>query len=112
MLTGSREKGVDLLLKKYHLDALMAPTGSPAWTTDLVNGDHYVGGNTSWAAIPGYPSISVPMGMIDGLPVGVSFIGTAWSEPMLIGIAYCYEQGTKARKIPMFIGNGGLNFIQ
>jgi amidase len=104
MLKGTRDDGVDLLLSRYRLDALMVPTGSPAWTTDLVNGDHYIGGNTSWAAIPGYPSISVPMGMIDGLPVGISFIGKAWSEPELITIAFGFEQGTKARREPGFKG--------
>jgi amidase len=103
MLKGTRKEGIDLLMKRYRLDALMSPTGSPAWTTDLVNGDHYIGGNTSWAAIPGYPSISVPMGMIDGLPVGISFIGKAWSEPVLIEIAYGFEQGTKARRTPEFL---------
>ncbi len=103
MLKGSQEMGVDLLIKRYGLDALMAPSGSPAWKTDLINGDHYLGGNTSWAAIPGYPSISVPMGMIDGLPVGISFIGKAWSEPVLIGIAYGFEQGTRARRMPQFL---------
>ena len=105
MLKGSRENGVDRLMKLYSLDALVSPTGSPAWTTDLVNGDHYIGGNTSWAAIPGYPSITVPMGMIDGLPVGISFTGPAWSEPVLITIAYSYEQGTKYRTPPRFLRN-------
>jgi amidase len=101
MLKGTREDGVDRLMDLHHLDALMAPTGSPAWTTDLVNGDHYIGGNSSWAAIPGYPSISVPMGMIEGLPVGISFFGRAWSEPVLIEIAFAYEQGTKCRRKPL-----------
>jgi amidase len=81
----------------------MLPSGSPAWKTDLVNGDHYIGGNSSIAAIPGYPSISVPMGLIDELPVGVSFVGQAWSEPVLIEIAYSFEQATKARKNPKFL---------
>ncbi|MEI7725716.1 MAG: amidase [Bacteroidota bacterium] len=103
MLKGSREEGMDRLMNLYKLDAMMAPTGSPAWTTDLVNGDHYVGGNSSWAAISGYPSITVPMGMIDGLPVGISFFGRAWSEPVLIEIAYAYEQGTKYRRPPLYL---------
>jgi amidase len=103
MLKGSRENGVDRLMNRYHLDAMIAPTGSPAWTTDLVNGDHFVGGSSSWAAIPGYPSISVPMGMIDGLPVGISFFGLAWSEPALIQMAFSYEQGTKCRRQPHFL---------
>ena len=84
---------------------MMAPTGTPAWKTDLINGDLYLGGNSSWAAISGYPSITVPMGMIDGLPVGISFFGRAWSEPVLIEIAYGFEQGTKCRRTPQFIKN-------
>jgi amidase len=102
MLKGTREDGIDKLMNDNKLDALMAPTGSPAWKTDLVNGDHYLGGNSSLAAIAGYPSITVPMGFIDELPVGVSFIGKAWSEPKLIEIAYGFEQGTKVRKAPEF----------
>jgi len=105
MLKGSRENGTDRLMNLYTLDAMIAPTGSPAWTTDLVNGDHYIGGSSSWAAISGYPSITVPMGIIDGLPVGISFFGRAWSEPVLIEIAYSYEQGTKFRQPPRFLGN-------
>ena len=105
MLKGTRDDGVDRIMNTNNLDALMAPTGSPAWTTDLINGDHYIGGNSSWAAIPGYPSISVPMGMIDGLPVGISFIGRAWSEPVLIEIAYSFEQGTKSRRPPQFMAH-------
>jgi amidase len=103
MLQGTREDGIDMLLNENKLDALIAPSGSPAWKTDLVNGDHYLGGNTSLAAIAGYPSISVPMGFISGLPVGLSFIGKAWSEPALLEIAYSFEQGTKVRKAPKFL---------
>jgi amidase len=103
MLKLSGKEGVDKLMNENKLDALMIPTGSPAWKTDLVDGDHYMGGNSSIAAIPGYPSISVPMGFIDELPVGVSFIGKAWNEPVLIEIAYSFEQGTKARKAPKFL---------
>jgi len=102
MLKATREDGIDKLMNDHNLDALIAPTGSPAWKTDLVNGDHYLGGNSSLAAIAGYPSITVPMGFIDGLPVGVSFIGKAWSEPILLEIAYGFEQGTKVRKAPEF----------
>jgi amidase len=98
----TREEGIDKLLAEHHLDALIAPTGTPAWKTDLINGDLYLGGNSSLAAIAGYPSISVPMGFIDGLPVGISFIGPAWGEPQLIEIAYGFEQGTKVRKPPEF----------
>ncbi len=103
MLRGTRENGIDKLLKENNLDALMAPTGSPAWKTDLINGDHFMGGSSSLAAISGYPNITVPMGFIDELPVGVSFFSTAWSEPLLIEIAFAYEQGTKHRKAPKFI---------
>jgi amidase len=98
-----RERGIDKIMDEKKLDALILPTGSPAWKTDLVNGDHYLGGNSSIAAIPGYPSISVPMGFIGELPVGISFVGRAWSEPLLIEMAFGFEQGTKARKPPRFI---------
>src|SRR5262249_29892920 len=96
----AREQGIDLVLRKYRLDAIVAPTGSPAWTTDLVNGDHFTGASSTPAAVAGYPSISVPAGQAFGLPVGISFIGTAWSEPKLIGLAYSYEQATHHRKPP------------
>ncbi len=103
MLKGTREDGIDKLMNEHSLDAFMLPTGSPAWKTDLVDGDHYMGGNSSFAAIAGYPNITVPMGFIDELPVGVSFFGRAWSEPVLLEIAYGFEQGTKARKAPKFL---------
>ncbi len=103
MLKATRENGIDKVLTENKLDALMAPTGSPAWKTDLINGDHYIGGSSSLAAISGYPAITVPMGFIDELPVGVSFFSTAWSEPLLLEIAYAYEQSTKHRKAPKFI---------
>lgn len=103
MLKATRENGIDKLLKENSLDALMAPTGSPAWKTDLINGDHYIGGSSSLAAISGYPSITVPMGFIDELPVGISFFSTAWTEALLLEIAYAYEQNTKHRKAPKFI---------
>lgn len=103
MLKATRADGIDKLLKENKLDALMAPTGSPAWKTDLINGDHFMGGSSSLAAISGYPAITVPMGFVDELPVGVSFFSKAWSEPQLIEIAYSYEQSTKHRKAPKFI---------
>ena len=98
----SRTQGIDAVLKRFRLDALVAPTGTPAWKTDLVNGDHYLGASSTPAAVAGYPSITVPAGSVDGLPVGMSFIGGAWSEPRLIALAYAYEQATKHRKPPEF----------
>jgi len=103
MLKATREQGIDLIMEKHMLDAIMAPTGSPAWKTDLVNGDNFMGGSSSFAAIAGYPAITVPMGFINELPVGVSFFGRAWSEPLLLEIAYAYEQGTKQRRAPKFL---------
>ncbi|HUW07955.1 MAG TPA: amidase [Williamwhitmania sp.] len=102
MLKAMRQDGIDKVMKANNLDALMAPTGSPAWKTDEVNGDNILGSSSSYAAIAGYPTISEPMGFIDGLPVGVSFIGKAWCEPTLIEIAYAYEQATKHRMKPEF----------
>jgi amidase len=102
MLKAARQDGIDKLMDEHRLDALMAPTGTPAWKTDLVDGDHFSGSSSSLAAIAGYPSITVPMGFVDELPVGVSFFGRAWSEPLLLEIAYAYEQGTKHRRAPRF----------
>src|SRR4051794_672323 len=98
----AREQGIDLVLRRHHLDAIVAPTGSPAWTTDLVNGDLFTGASSTPAAVAGYPSITVPAGQAFGLPVGMSFIGTAWSEPKLIALAYAYEQASKHRRAPTF----------
>lgn len=103
MLKATREEGIDRIMDSNHLDALIAPTGSPAWKTDLILGDHFTASSSSPAAIAGYPSISVPMGYVSGLPVGISFFGRAWSEPVLIEIAYSYEQATKHRRVPGFI---------
>jgi amidase len=98
----SRTLGIDAVMTKFHLDAIVAPTGSPAWPTDLVNGDHFLGASSTPAAVAGYPSVTVPAGFAYGLPVGVSFIGRAWSEAKLIRFAYAYEQATKHRKPPKF----------
>jgi amidase len=103
MLKATREDGIDKVMDSNKLDAIVAPTGSPAWKTDLLLGDHFVGGSSSLAAISGYPAITVPMGFIDDLPVGVTFFGRAWSEPLLLEIAFSYEQGTKHRKAPKYI---------
>jgi amidase len=103
MLRATRENGIDKVMNNNKLDAILAPTGSPAWKTDLLLGDHFIGGSSSLAAISGYPAITVPMGFVDDLPVGVTFFGKAWSEPLLIEIAYSYEQGTKHRKAPKYI---------
>jgi amidase len=102
MTKATREDGIDKVMNNYKLDAIIAPTGSPAWKTDLILGDHFVGGSSSLAAISGYPAITVPVGFIDDLPVGITFFGRAWNEPVLLGIAYCYEQGTKHRKVPNY----------
>jgi amidase len=97
-------EGIDAALAKDHLDVLVAPTTGPAWTTDWVNGDHFVGGGVSSApAAAGYPLITVPMGQVQGLPVGLSFVGTAWSEPKLIAYAYAFEQASHAREPPHFV---------
>jgi amidase len=98
----ARTRGIDAVIARLRLDAIVAPTGSPAWPTDLVNGDHFLGASSTPAAVAGYPSITVPAGFAYGLPVGVTFIGRAWSEAKLIGLAYSYEQATKHRKPPEF----------
>jgi len=97
-----RAEGIDSVIKKYRLDALVAPTDSPAWLTDLVDGDHFLGGSSQAAAVAGYPSVTVPVGFVFGLPVGISFFGRAWSEPKLIRLAYSFEQASKVRKQPQF----------
>ena len=103
----TRTEGFDVLFAKHRLDAIVAPTGSPAWMTDLVNGDHYIGGSSSPAAVAGYPNITVPAGFVHGLPVGISFMGRAWSEATLIRVAYAFEQATKHRRPPTFAASVG-----
>jgi amidase len=99
----ARTSGIDAIMAKHQLDALVAPTGNPAWPTDLVNGDHFTGSSSTPAAVAGYPSVSVPMGYAWGLPVNLSFFGRAWSEPTLLRIAYAFEQITMHRKPPRFL---------
>ena len=96
----SRAEGIDAVMNRLKLDALIAPTGHPAWVTDTVNGDHTIGSATTPAAVAGYPHITVPAGQVNGLPVGLSFFGRAWTEATLIKFAFAYEQATKHRKPP------------
>ena len=99
----SRVEGIDFIMDKFKLDALVAPTAGPAWLTDLINGDHAAGNSSSAAAVAGYPNINVTAGYLWGLPVGISFFGRAWSEPTRLKIAYSFEQLTKARQKPRFL---------
>jgi amidase len=103
----ARTEGIDATMDKYHLDAIVAPSGGPAWITDLVNGDHAAGGSSNAAAVAGYPNINVTAGFISSLPVGISFFGRAWSEATLIRLAFAFEQATKARQAPRFLATIG-----
>jgi amidase len=103
-----RTEGIDVVMRSHRLDALVAPTGNPAWPIDLVNGDHFTGSVTTPAAVAGYPHVTVPMGYVFGLPVGLSFFGLAWSEPTLIAMAYAFERTTKHRRPPRFLPSADL----
>jgi amidase len=102
-LKWARVDGIDALMDKEQLDAIIAPTTGPAHTLDLISGDRGLGGSSGYAAVAGYPSITVPGGNIFGLPMGISFFGRAWSERKLIAISFAFEQATKARKTPQFL---------
>jgi amidase len=104
----SQAQGIDAVMVKHRLDALIAPTGGPAWTTDLVNGDHFTGGSSTPAAVAGYPNVQVPAGYVYGLPVGISFFGRAYTEAKLIRLAYAYEQATKHRRPPRLLPSADL----
>jgi amidase len=99
----SRAEGIDAVMDHHQLDAIVAPAGGPAGMTDLVYGDRDIGGSSSPAAVAGYPNITVPAGDVVGLPVGISFFGRAYSEPVLLKIAFALEQATKHRRPPKFL---------
>lgn len=105
----AREQGIDAAVKKFKLDALIAPSRIPAWLTDFISGDRSSGSCTTLPAVAGYPHITVPVGYVHGLPVGISFFGAAWTEPKLIALAYAFEQLTKFRRSPKFLPTADLS---
>ncbi len=100
---GARDDGIDRVVNAHRLDALIAPTGGPAWLIDPVNGDHSVAGFSAPAAVAGYPHLTVPAGFVRGLPIGLSFVGPAWSEARLLALGQAYEQATRHRRAPTFV---------
>lgn len=98
----SREEGIDAVMAKHSLNALVGMTDGPAWPTDWINGDHFSGGSSTWAAVAGYPHVTAPAGFVHGLPVGFSFMSRAWSERELLRLAGAYEHATEARRKPKF----------
>jgi len=104
----TRAAGIDWALQQHQLDALIAPTGGPAWVTDVINGDHFSGGTSTAAAVAGYPHVTVPAGYVYGLPVGLSFFGGAWNEARLLALAYAFEQQAGARRAPRFLATADL----
>ncbi len=104
----SRAEGIDAVIKKHRLDAVIAPTGGPVWPTDLINGDHFTGGFSTAAAVAGYPHVTVPAGDVFGLPVGLSFFAGAGTDATLLKFAYAFEQATLARRKPQFLATTGI----
>jgi amidase len=103
------QEGIDQTMDRFELDAIVSLTGSPPWTTDLVNGDHFLTASSTPSAVAGYPNLTVPAGYAFGeLPVGINFIGRRWAEPTLIKLAYGFEQGTRARHAPRFLPTLGV----
>ncbi len=104
----SRTEGLDATFEKYNLDAVVAPSGGPPFLTDLITGDHYVGGSSPPAAVAGYPCITVPAGYVFGLPIGLSFVGRAFDEGRLIRLAFAFEQLSRVRRPPLFLPTASL----
>jgi amidase len=104
---GARMEGIDAVMDREKLEALIAPTGIPAWLTDPVNGDNFGFSCSTLAAVAGYPHLTVPAGVVQGLPVGLSFMGRAWSEGLLLKFGYAFEQAAKARREPRFRNHAG-----